>query len=145
MSLEASAPDSDRRFRVLIEHSLEVIVLFTPEGTVLYASPSIERVLGYTPQECMAINGCAVIHPGDIASLAHTFQQLLAIPGLVDTKQFRSRHKDGTWRWVEATMTNLLHDPDVQALVMNLRDITERKQAEEEELKALAQQSAEEV
>jgi two-component system, LuxR family, sensor kinase FixL len=139
MSLEASAPDSDRRFRVLIEHSLEVIVLFTPEGTVLYASPSIERVLGYTPQECMAINGCAVIHPGDIASLAHTFQHLLAIPGLVDTHQFRCRHKDGTWRWVEATMTNLLHDPDVQALVTNLRDITERKQAEEVELMALAQ------
>ena len=139
MSIEVSATNSDRRFRVLIEHSPEVIVLFTPEGTVLYASPSIERVLGYTPQECMAINGFAVIHPSDIASLTHTFQHLLAIPGLVDTHQFRCRHKDGTWRWVEATMTNLLHDPDVQALVTNLRDITERKQAEEEELMALAQ------
>ena len=145
MSIKASTTYSDRRFRVLIEHSTEAIALLTPEGTVTYASPSIERVLGYTPQECMAINGCAVIHPGDIASLAHPFQHLLAIPGLVDTHQFRCRHKDGTWRWVEATMTNLLHDPDVQALVMNLRDITGRKQAEEEELKALAQQSAEEV
>ena len=143
MSIKASTTYSDRRFRVLIEHSTEAIALLTPEGTVTYASPSIERVLGYTPQEFMAINGFAVIHPGDIASIAHTFQQLLAIPGLVDTKQFRSRHKDGTWRWVEATMTNLLHDPDVQALVTNLRDITERKQAEEEELNALAQQKEE--
>jgi PAS domain S-box-containing protein len=143
MSIEASATNSDRRFRVLIEHSPEVIVLFTPDGTVLYASPSIERVLGYTPHVCMAINGCAVIHPDDIASLAHPFQHLLAIPGLVDTHQFRCRHKDGTWRWVEATMTNLLHDPDVQALVTNVRDITERKQVEQEELMALAQRKKE--
>src|SRR5437667_1282042 len=143
MSIEASATDSDRRFRALIEHSPEVIVLLTREGTALYASPSIERVLGYTPQEFMAINGCAVIHPGDIASLAHPFQHLLAIPGLVDTHQFRCRHKDGTWRWVEATMTNLLQDPDVQALVTNVRDITQRKQAEEVELMALAQRKKE--
>ena len=73
MSIKASAPDSDRRFRVLIEHSPEVIVLLTPEGTVLYASPSIERVLGYTPQECMAINGFAFIHPDGISSIAHIF------------------------------------------------------------------------
>lgn len=133
---------SDRRFRVLIEHSIDAIALLTPEGTVTYASPSIERVLGYTPQEFMTINGFDVIHPGDIPSIAHTFQQLLATPGLVDTKQFRSRHKDGAWRWVEATMTNLLHDPDVQAIVTNLHDISERKQAEEG-LKALAEQTEE--
>ncbi len=90
----------------------------------------------------MTINGFDVFHPGDIPSLAHTFQQLLATPGLVDTKQFRSRHKDGTWRWVEATVTNLLHDPDVQAIVTNLHDISERKQAEEG-LKALAEQTEE--
>jgi PAS domain S-box-containing protein len=132
MSIEVSTRN-DRRFRALIEHSTDAIALLTPEGTVTYASPSIERVLGYTPQEFMTINGFDVIHPGDIHSLAHTFQQLLAIPGLVETQQFRSRHKDGTWRWVEATVTNLLHDPDVQALVTNLHDITERKQADESE------------
>jgi len=142
MSIEASTHNSDRRFRALIEHSIDAIALLTPEGTVTYASPSIERVLGYTPQEFMTINGFDVFHPGDIPSLAHTFQQLLATPGLVDTKQFRSRHKDGTWRWVEATVTNLLHDPDVQAIVTNLHDISERKQAEEG-LKALAEQTEE--
>src|SRR5260221_2833279 len=61
MSIKASTTYSDRRFRVLIEHSTEAIALLTPEGTVTYASPSIERVLGYTPQEFMAINGFAVI------------------------------------------------------------------------------------
>jgi PAS domain S-box-containing protein len=143
MSIEASAPNSDRLFRVLIEHSPEAIMLLTPEGTIFYASLSIERVLGYTPQEFMAINGFALIHPDDITFFAHTFQQLLASPGLVDTQQFRCRHKEGRWRWVEATITNLLHDPDVQALVMNLRDITGRKQREKEELMAFAQRKEE--
>ncbi|HYL43079.1 MAG TPA: PAS domain S-box protein [Ktedonobacteraceae bacterium] len=129
MSIEVSA-HSDRCFRILIEHSTDAIALLTPEGTVTYASPSIERVLGYMPQECMAINGFDIIHPGDIPTIAHTFQQLLAIPGLTDTKQFRCRHKDGTWRWIEAIMTNLFHDPDVQAMVTNLHDITKQKQAE---------------
>src|SRR6266567_9439515 len=141
MSIEVST-HSDRRFRALIEHCADAIALLTPEGAVTYATPSIERVLGYTAQEFMTINAFDVIHPGDISSMAHTFQQLLAIPGLVDTKQFRSRHTDGTWRWVEATVTNLLHDPDVQALVTNLHEITERKQAEEG-LKALAEQTEE--
>src|SRR5215470_11873305 len=124
MTVEVSAPNNDRLFRALIEHSPEVIALLTPEGTVLYASSSIERVLGYSPQEFIAINGFALIHPGDFASAAHILQHLLAVPGLVDTKQFRFRHKDGTWRWMEASITNLLDDPDVQALVMNLHDIT---------------------
>jgi PAS domain S-box-containing protein len=141
MSLEVST-HSDRRFRALIEHGTDAIALLTPEGTVIYASPSIERILGYPPHEFMTFNGFAVIHPGDLPSLVHTFQHLLAIPGLVATQQIRSCHKDGSWRWVEATLTNLLHDPDVQAIVTNLHDITERKQAEEK-LKALAEQTEE--
>jgi PAS domain S-box-containing protein len=141
MSLEV-ATHSDRRFRALIEHGTDAIALLTPDGTVTYASPSIERVLGYPPQEFMTINGLAVIHPGDLSSLAHTFQYLLATPGLVATQQVRIRHKDGTWRWVEATLTNLVHDPDVQAVVTNLHDITQRKQADEER-KALTAQTEE--
>jgi PAS domain S-box-containing protein len=137
MSLDVTM-HGDRRFRALIEHSTDAIALLSQEGTVTYASPSIERVLGYTPQEFMTINGFDVIHPGEVPALAHAFQQLLAIPGLVDTRQFRSRHKDGSWRWVEATLTNLVNDPDVQAIVMNLHEISERKQAEVK-LEALAE------
>ena len=134
MSIEASTPNSDRLFRVLIEHNPEVIALLSPEGTVLYTSPSIQRVLGYTPEECMATSACAIVHPDDRAALEHTFQHLLAVPGLIDTQQFRCRHKDGTLRWVEVVMANVLQDSDVQALVMNVRDITVRKRMEEEEL-----------
>jgi len=125
------ATHSERRFRALVEHSTDAIALLTPEGIVTYASASIERILGYTPQEFMTVNGLAVFHPDDPPVLAHAVQHLLANPGLVETHQVRGRHKDGTWRWVEATVTNLVDDPDVQALVVNLHDITERKQAEE--------------
>src|SRR5215469_4168886 len=138
MSIEV-APHSDRRFRALIEQSTDAIALLTQGGTVTYASPSIERILGYTPQECMTINAGDVFHPGDLPALADMFQHLLATPGWGETRQVRCRRKDGTWRWVEATVTNLLHDPDVQALVTSVRDITERKHAEEE-VKARAQQ-----
>jgi PAS domain S-box-containing protein len=131
MSIEVGT-QSDRRFRALIEHSTDAIALFTSEGTVTYVSPSIERLLGYTPREFMTINGFAVIHPDDIPAIADTFQRLLVMPGLVDTKQFRSRHKDGSWCWVETTVTNLLHDPDVQAIMTTWHDISEQKQAEEE-------------
>ena len=139
MSIEAYTPNSDRLYRALIEHNPEVIALLSPEGTVLYTSPSIQRVLGYTPEECMAKSAGAIVHPDDRAALAHTFQHLLAIPGLMETHQFRCRHKDGTWRWVEAVMTNVLQDPDVQALVMYVRDISERNHAEEEHLMALVE------
>lgn len=138
----AALGHSEQCFHALIENSREVILLSDDQGNYSYASPSIERVLGYTRQEIITINGFELIHPDDIPSLAQAFQQLLATPGLVDAKQFRSRHKDGSWRWVEATATNLLHDPDVQAIVTNLHDISEQKQAEEE-LKALAEEREE--
>jgi PAS domain S-box-containing protein len=129
--MEVFAPNSDRLFRALIEHSPEAIALLTPEGSALYASPSIERVLGYTPKEFIAFNGFAIIHPDDVASLAQIFQHLLSGPGLIGTVQIRYRHKHGNWRWMEATITNLLHEPDVRAFMMNIHDISERKQVEE--------------
>src|SRR5262249_22681811 len=105
------ARESDHRFRVLIEHSNDAIALLTPEGPVTYVSASIERILGYTPQECMTINAGDVFHPSDLPALADLLQHLLTIPGRGETRQVRCRRKDGTWRWVEATVTNLLHDP----------------------------------
>ena len=100
MSIVASTPNSDRLFRVLIEHNPEVIALLSPEGTVLYTSPSIQRVLGYTPEQCMATSAWAIVHSDDRAALAHTCQHLLALSGLMKTHQFRCRHTDTSlWKW----------------------------------------------
>jgi PAS domain S-box-containing protein len=123
--------DSEKRFRSLIEHSREVILLSDAQGNYSYASPSVQRVLGYTPEEFVQLNGFTLIHPDDIPSIAQAFQKLLATPGFSETRQFRGRHKNESWRWVEATATNLLDEPGVQAIVTNFHDITERKQTEE--------------
>ncbi len=124
-------PFHDRHFRALIEHGSDVILLSDQHGNYSYASPSIQRVLGYTPEEFIQLNGFSLIHPDDLPSQTEAFERLLATPGLSDTQQFRTLHKDSSWRWIESTGTNLLHEPEIQAIVTNFHNITVRKQIEE--------------
>ena len=131
MSIELSR-QSERWLRVLLEHTTDVITLLNCDGTITYASPSTERVTGYTAEEMVGRNGFDFVHSRD---LDHTTRQLTSIheqPGTSATVEFRYHHKNATWRWMEGTLTNLLDDPVVGAVVCNYRDITERKQAEEE-------------
>src|SRR5437764_15173768 len=86
---ETALRQSDQHFRALIEHSWEVILLSDAQGNYSYASPSIQRVLGYTPEEFVQVNGFTLIPPEDIPTIAQAFQTLLATPGLSATQQFR--------------------------------------------------------
>jgi PAS domain S-box-containing protein len=122
---------NEQHFRALIEHGSDVILLSDQDGNYSYASPSIQRVLGYSPEEVIQLNSLTLIHPDDIPSLTEACQRLLATPGLSEAQQFRVLHKNGLWRWVEATATNLLQEPQIQAIVTNFHDITDRKQIEE--------------
>jgi diguanylate cyclase (GGDEF)-like protein/PAS domain S-box-containing protein len=121
----------ERRFRALIESSSDAIALLDASGTVLYASPSTTRVLGYEAGEFAGSIGFDVLHPRDRDGIEALFAQLAQEPGGRLVAEARVRHKDGAWRWVEAIGTNLLAEPTVQAIVVNYRDITERKKAEE--------------
>ena len=134
--------DSDQRFRALIEHSSDAIALLTPDGTVTYASPSTARVTGYTAAELVGRNGFALLHPEDLEDVRQQFSALLDQPGHFLTVEFRICHKDGAFRWMEGTVTNLLHDPTIEAIVVNFRDTTERKQAVEERHRLLAHEQA---
>ena len=118
-------------FRTLIENGLDAIILKDEEGNVTYASPSIEHILGYTPEEFITFRSSEVIHPGDQQPTADLFMKLLSEQGSNVTTQYRVRHKNGSWRWVEGTWKNLLSDLHIQSVVINIHDITERKQAEE--------------
>ncbi len=129
-------------FRALIEQSSDAIALVTAEGTILYASPAIARVTGYTAEELVGTNGFAFVHPDELERKPQRFNDLLDHPGKVITVEYRLHLKDGSWRWMEGTATNLLHDPVIGALVVNCRDITERKQAEEERSQLLAREQA---
>jgi PAS domain S-box-containing protein len=117
-----------RRFQAVIEHSFDAVNLLDADGTVRYASPSTARILGYAPEELVGRNTFDLVHPDDRPPSAEVFARLLRRPGGSETASFRSGHKDGTWRWVESTRTNLLEEPSVRAVVSNYRDVTEQRE-----------------
>ncbi len=121
---------SERHFRALIEHSSDGVALLSADGMIVYESPSIARILDQPPEAMVGRSAFAFLHPDDQAASADLFGQLLHQPRASVTGQFRYPHSDGTWHWIEATGANLLDEPSVHAIVVNYRDITERKRAE---------------
>jgi PAS domain S-box-containing protein len=130
--LEEALQASEKRYRALIEHSADAIGLLDTRATITYASPSTERVLGYTPEELVGRNAFELMHPEDVPRIQVLFGELLSRPGGTVRDCFRYRAKSGPWLWVEGCGTNLLGEPAVGAVVANYRDVTERRQAEEE-------------
>jgi two-component system, cell cycle sensor histidine kinase and response regulator CckA len=128
---EAAARAGERRFRALVEKSYDAIDLIAADGTILYASPSVVNCGGRTPDEVVGRNAFDWSHPDEVAATRAAFTALVRQPGASITGESRYRHKDGTWRWVEGTCTNLLADPDVGTVVANFHDVTDRRQLEE--------------
>jgi two-component system, sensor histidine kinase and response regulator len=122
---------SAEHFRALVEHALDFVVVLNRDGTVRYESPAVARMLGYTPEERVGRNGFEHIHPDDLPQVKQTFARAIQHPGATASLEFRARHKDGSWRTLEAVGTNLLADPAVAGVVVNYRDTTERKRMEE--------------
>ncbi len=121
----------EQRFRALTEHSSDVILIVSAEGTIRYISPSVEPVLGFKPEEAIGTSILEYIQQGTTQLVVDDFARLLQNPGATMQTEIRVQHKDGTWRTLEGTATNLLHDPAVEGIVINYRNITERKKAEE--------------
>ena len=128
----AAIEASERRFRRLVEHGWDVILLMDAGGVTRYVTPSVERVLGYGATDVINRPIFEFIHPDDHALTTARLGQILATPEVRVPIELRVRHRDGTWRWIEATGVNLLDDPSVQAIVGTYRDITERKKTEDE-------------
>lgn len=123
---------SERHFRSLIENAQDTITVLDGKGRITYESPSVERVLGYAPEELLGRNVFDYVHPYDRPMVLKQFERILAAPGLTDALELRFRHKDGTWRVLSAVAKNLLEDGDVGGVVVNARDVTERRYAEEQ-------------
>ena len=124
--------ESERRFRALIENSQDVITLIDAGGKYLYDSPSITRVMGYAPEERVGHSISEFIHPDERQAFMERFEAFVQQPGAVEPSHGRFRHKDGSWRWMEGIRASLLAEPSIGAIVVNYRDVTERKQAQEE-------------
>jgi len=122
----------EQRFRAFVDHSLDIIVILNLEGIVTYINPAIERALGYKTEERIGTNTLEVIHPDDLQYLADNVIILFTDTNApVVQFELRLRHKDGSWRTFEAVGSNLAHNNVVEAVIINYRDITERRKAEE--------------
>ncbi|MDQ3318026.1 MAG: PAS domain S-box protein, partial [Actinomycetota bacterium] len=107
------------------------IIVLDEEGTIVYESPAVERVLGYTQEERIGVGAFDLIHPEDRARVAEVFSEHRDRPGPFPTVEYRVRDKGGAWRRMEAIGENLLHDPVIKGIVVNSRDVTERRRTEE--------------
>lgn len=123
--------NEQERFHTLIEKSTDAIQLVSPEGEILYTSQSIKNVLGYTPEELKGAGIAPFMHPDDLEYFMKNFQELLQEQGKQIVLEYRVKHKDGSWAWLETVGVNHLHTPHIRALVGNFRNITDRKLAEE--------------
>ncbi len=124
---------SEEYYRALIENALDVVVVLNADGTYRYASPAVERILGYRPGELVGTNAFDLIHEDDVARIRGIFDPASNVPGFAASAQYRVRHRDGTWRVMEATGSNLVDVAAVAGIVVNARDVTERMRAEEAE------------
>lgn len=136
---------SERRFQTLIKQSNDVIQLVSPSGHVLYSSDSIQKVLGYAPAGVLGVDVTPYLHPEDRAMFKRSWKRLLSNDKSQLTLEYRVKHNNGEWVWLETTLTNHVNTPHIQAVLGNFRNITERKLAEEqlreseEELRFLAE------
>jgi PAS domain S-box-containing protein len=129
---EEAVQRSEEHFRALTENALDIVAIVSSDGAVRYVSPSAERALGYTQRDVIGTNGFGFVHPDDLPGLMATFAEALQKPGVaLYQSEYRIRHKDGSWRIFESVGKNLLDNPAVEGIVINARDITTRKQAEE--------------
>jgi hypothetical protein len=129
---EEALQTSEKRFRALIEHSMDGIALLDEDGTIQYfPSPATAHILGYRVDELVGRSVFELVHPDDLQMATGLFEQLLEKLSGPLTVQLRYRHKDGSWRWLECVVSNLVGEPSLRAVVVNYRDITERKHAEE--------------
>ena len=124
--------ESEERYRSLVQHTSDTITVLDASGTIIYVSPAVERMTGYKPEERVGTNAFDSVHPDDRERASGIFTEILKTPGIHLPLEFRVQHRDGSWRYLEHTVNNLLDDPAMGAVVINSRDITERKRAEAE-------------
>jgi len=127
----ASLQASEQYYRSLIENVSDIILVVDTEGTVRYASPSVERVLGYSPEQMVGTRGFAHVHPDDLAAVRESFALVSLNPGVpCPAIELRQRHQDGSWRTMEGIGRSVVDRAGRLSIVVGLRDITKRKQAE---------------
>src|SRR5688500_11864903 len=123
---------NEERFRSLVRNASDGIVIAGADGMVTYESPGVERVLGHAPDSRIGRNAFELVHPEDLPGVERLFTDIVATPQVEATAEFRARHSDGSYRVVEAVAKNLLDDRAIEGVVVNFRDVTERRSLEQQ-------------
>ena len=123
---------NEERFRSLVQHSYDTMVVTSKDGVITFASPAVESLIGLTPDEIVGKTWLSFVHPDERDRISEQILARLSARGVTaEPIQFKMAHSDGTWRHVEAVVSDLRDRPAVDGYVTNLRDVTERKQAQE--------------
>jgi diguanylate cyclase (GGDEF)-like protein/PAS domain S-box-containing protein len=129
---EAALRASEERFRSLVQNSSDVISILDADGTPRWHSESMRRVFGYDPEQLLHSKDWTLVHPDDRDRIAGFVAEAVSRPGVTPAVTWRMRHRDGTWLHTESVAANLIDDPNVGGLVLNTRDVSERKQLEDQ-------------
>jgi len=133
---EEALRSSEERFKRLVQNSSDIIAVMDEEGMITSISDSVEGVLGYQAEQVTGTKAFDIVHPGDRERTMVFFRNALnQKTGSIHWAEYRLRHRNGNWTVVESVATNLLRDPVVRGIVLNVRDVTERKNAELEKQK----------
>ena len=122
---------SEEHFRALIENTNDLIWILDAQGNFTYASPSTQRILGYSPEDIMGMNAFDFVHPDDKETLSHRFNLRAESTVTAQATEHRFRHKEAYWCTLESISKNLLGHPSIKGMVINSRNINKRKLAEE--------------
>ena len=122
---------NEKHFRALIENSAEGLAILSSSGEVLEMSPSGEKILGYITSGLSNFHTSEIIHADDIESVKSVFEEVIREPASLKKIEFRIYTADGNLIWIACTYHNLLEEPGIQGIVLNFRDITEQKQADQ--------------
>ena len=124
---------SEERQRALVSNVLDVIMVVGPDGNLTYLSPSVERILGHVPEDLLGTNGFDLVRPDDLRTAQQFFGEVLkSDPEEHGLMEVRLLHRDGSWRYAEVSASNRTNDERVGGVIVTIRDVTERKNAEEE-------------
>jgi two-component system cell cycle sensor histidine kinase/response regulator CckA len=132
LEAEAVLRRSEERFSYLIQNLSDIITVVAVDGTMLYHSPSIERVAGYKPAELLGQNFLSFVHPDDRLAVRSALERLTLRVGSAAPPEFRFCRKDHSWVWLESVGNNLLNDVAVGGIVVTSRDVTTRRGLEEQ-------------
>ena len=116
--------------RKLVEESSDIATIIDSDGTITYVSPSVTKTLGYEPEDLIGEVGYEYQHPDDRDAVADAIETIQTNPDDTTIIETRFRHADRSWCWIEATLQNRFDDPNINGILVNSRDITQRKQQE---------------